>query len=433
MRTFLILIVLSGLLLNRLGAEDKAKPNIIMILSDDVGLGDVHFSGGRYNTPHIDALAKNGINFPLCYSTPLCGPSRCQLLTGRYPFRTGLISNQSDKALADHKEIMIQNVMKKAGYATGCVGKWGQMPFGPADWGFDESLSYHGSGRYWNQQTETYVENGKQKKLADGEYLPDLMQKFISTFLEKHKSEPFFLYYPMTHIHGPIVKTPDSKPGDDLYAKNIEYMDKLVGQLMDELDKQKLRENTIVIFTGDNGTARFGDGEVDGKEESGKKASMLEGGSRVPLAVSWPGHTPAGTTCKDLIDFSDFFATFAELGGAQLPEGVKLDSHSFAAQIKGEKGTPREWAYVELNGNSYARDARYKLTNHGELFDLIDAPFKEVPVPADTAIEGAITSRKTLQAILDEHTAAPGGKEKVKKKNKKKNQNQEEEVQKVKV
>jgi arylsulfatase A len=110
----------------------------------------------------------------------------------------------------------------------------------------------------------------------------------------------------------------------------------------------------------------------------------------------------------DLTDFSDFFATFAELGGAKLPEGVTLDSHSFAAQIKGEKGVPREWVYVELNGKSYVRDARYKLTHGGALFDLSEAPYKEILVPKVTADAAAVTARTRLQKILDEHPTAPG-------------------------
>jgi len=135
---------------------------------------------------------------------------------------------------------------------------------------------------------------------------------------------------------------------------------------------------------------------------------MLEGGSRVPLIVNWPGTTPEGRVNDDLTDFSDFFATFAELSGAALPAGVTLDSRSFAPQIKGQKGSPREWVYVELNGNAYVRDARYKLTNHGALFDMKEAPFDEIPVPSDTSLPDAIAARKRLQAVLDQHPAAPG-------------------------
>jgi len=386
------------------------KPNIIFILADDVGLGDVHCTGGHHRTPHIDALAQGGTRFERCYAMPLCGPSRCMFLTGRYPFRTGLNSNHSASAIANHQEIMIQTTMHAAGYTTACVGKWGQMPFGPREWGFDEYLSEQGSGRYLPEQNIRYERDGSPKKLQEGEYFPDLMHSFIVSFLEKNQDKPFFLYYPMQHIHGPILKTPDSQPGANqskLYADNVEYMDKLVGKLVAEVDRLKLREKTVIIFTGDNGTARFGvnGSTVDGRAISGSKASMLEGGSRVPLIVNWPGVTPAGKVLPDLTDFSDFYGTFAELGGAKLPEGVTIDSHSIAAQIKGEKGNPRDWVYVELSGKSYACDQHYKLTNDGALFDLKNAPFEELPVPADTTNTDALAAKKKLQAVLDDHPA----------------------------
>ena len=409
-------ILLAALSLSLLGSvaagAAASKPNMILIYSDDVGLGDIGCCGGPFKTPQIDALAKSGLRFEYCYSTPLCGPSRCQTLTGRYPFRTGLISNNSRDAIQPSREIMIPTVLKKAGYVTASAGKWGQMCLGPGEWGFDEYIVFPGSGRYWRDQTTRYKVNGQEKDLPAGQYLPDIMHDFIVKFITKHKDQPFFLYYPMSHIHGPIVPTPDSKPGadaDQLYRDNIEYMDKLVGKLVADLDKLHLREKTLLLFTGDNGTARFGEltATVNGRSISGKKGSMLEGGSRVPLIANWPGTVPVGKVNHDLIDFSDFFATFAEFAGAPLLEGVKLDSRSFAAQIKGEKGHPRDWVYVELNGRSYARDARFKLTNHGELFDLCEAPFKENPVAADTQDAAAQAARKHLQAVLDEHPAAP--------------------------
>jgi arylsulfatase A len=393
-------------------SSQYVRPNIILILSDDVGIGDVGCCGGPFKTPQIDALAKGGMRFEYCYSTPLCGPSRCELLTGRYPFRTGLINNNSRNAIRPGRETMIPTLMKKAGYATVSVGKWGQMSFGPGEWGFDEYLVFPGSGRYWREQTTHYRINGKVQDLAEGQYLPDIMHRFLVDFISRHKDRPFFVYYPMSHIHGPIVRTPDSKEGEGrnrLYADNIEYMDKLVGKLIAELDRLNLRENTLVLFTGDNGTARFGAGisSVNGRSISGMKASMLEGGSRVPLVANWPGVTPAGKVNADLIDFSDFFATVADLGGAKLPEGVTLDSHSFAPQIKGQKGTPRDWVYVELNGKSYVRDARFKLTNAGELYDLSDAPYREILVPKDTADSAAVKARENLRRVLAQHPAAP--------------------------
>ena len=397
-------------------ADTAAHPNIILAFSDDVGIGDIHCYGGPFKTPHIDALAAGGTRFEYSYATPLCGPSRCQTLTGRYPFRTGLNTNASQEAINPKREVMIPTIMKKAGYITASVGKWGQMPLGPGEWGFDEYLVFKGSGKYWREQAKgAYNVNGKEKELPEGKYLPDVMHEFLVDFITRQKDKPFFVYYPMSHIHGPILRTPDSKPGanaDQLYADNVEYMDKLVGKLIADLDRLKLREKTLVLFTGDNGTAKFGatTATINGKQVSGQKGTMLEGGSRVPLIANWPGTTPAGKVNHDLTDFSDFFATFAELGNAKLPEGVTLDSHSFAPQIKGEKGTPREWVYVELNGASYVRDARFKLTNRGEMFDLTEAPIKEIPVAKDTKDPAAIAARKNLQKVLEQHRAKPGKK-----------------------
>lgn len=397
-------------------AESAAtKPNIIFILSDDVGIGNIGCYGGAFKTPQIDALAQGGTRFELAYSTPLCGPTRCQFLTGRYPFRTGLINNNSHNAVSPGRDVMIPTVMKSAGYVTASVGKWGQICLGPGEWGFDEYLVFPGSGRYWREQTTRYKLNGQEKDLPAGEYLPEIMHRFIADFLTRHQDRPFFLYYPMSHIHGPIVRTPDSQAGADadrLYTDNVEYMDKLVGKLIAELERLHLREKTLVIFSGDNGTARFGvtAATVNGRAISGQKGTMLEGGSRVPLIVNWPGVTPAGKVSRDLIDFTDFFTTFAELGGAKLPAGVKLDGHSFAAQTRGQAGPPREWVYVELNGNSFVRDARFKLTNRGELYDLSEAPFREIAVPGDTKDPVALAARQRLQAIAKELPTAPPGK-----------------------
>lgn len=410
---FVVITSVSFVSVTSAAPATKEHPNIIVILSDDVGLGDVHCTGGPFKTPHLDKLAAGGTKFTYCYATPLCGPSRCELLTGRYPFRTGLNSNQSHTAVDPSREVMIPTVMKKAGYATASVGKWGQIQLGPGEWGFDEYLVFPGSGRYWRDQTKTYRVNGKQVELAEGEYLPDLMHKFAVDFIDKHKKDKFFLYYPISQMHGPIVRTSETKNDkatpDELYTENVEYMDKLVGQLIGELDKRHLRENTVVIFTGDNGTARFGRelSTVDGKAISGMKATMDEGGSRVPLIVNWPGTTPAGKTNNDLTDFSDFFPTVAELGGAELPKDTKIDGQSFAAQIRGEKGKPREWVYVELNGKSYVRDAKYKLRRNGDLLDLSEAPFKEIPVESDSADSAAKAAQKKLQLVLDDHKAAP--------------------------
>ena len=246
------------------GAE--TKPNIIFILADDLGIGSVSCYGAdNFKTPNMDKLADSGIRFEHCYSSPLCGPSRALLMTGRYAFRTGMTSNQTGPLLKPANEIMMPKVLKPAGYVTAQVGKWSQLPLQPGDWGFDEYLRFQGSGKYWNTQpTGQNLHRQRQggTPLRDGEYLPDRMHEFAVDFITRHKDQPFYLYYAMSHVHAPILPTPDSAPGTKelnnakLYQDNVAYMDKLVGKLMAELDRLKLREKTLIIFASDNGTAR---------------------------------------------------------------------------------------------------------------------------------------------------------------------------------
>lgn len=413
------------------GVAEGRRPNIIFILSDDVGLGEIScFGGDLYKTPRIDALAKSGIRFDMCYATPLCGPSRCEIMTGRYPFRTGMTNNQTGNSILPANETMMPKMLKPAGYVTAQVGKWNQLPLQPSDWGFDEYLRFQGSGRYWSSSSPRYVQNGETKRLPVDKYLPDVMHDFLIDFITRHKEQPFYVHYAMSHIHGKILRTPDSaKDSKDLYADNVAYMDKLVGKLIAELDRLKLREKTLIVFVGDNGTApgHAATSTVHGKRLSGQKGSLSEGGSRVPMIASWPGTTPAGKVSSDLVDFTDYFPTFAELTGAKMPEGVTIDGHSFAAQLKGERGKPREWVYVELNGKWYARNSKFKLTSAGDLYDMKQAPFVEEYVAADKQSTDALAERKSLQAVLDklnpaagkQTTPAPGGgKRKARKANK---------------
>jgi arylsulfatase A len=207
----------------------------------------------------------------------------------------------------------------------------------------------------------------------------------------------------MSHVHGPIMRTPDTEPGSHhLYEDNIAYMDKLVGKLVEELDRLHLRENTVIFFVGDNGTARKPAQHltVHGRPIWGTKNTMMEGGSRVPLIANWKGVTPAGAVCHDLTDFSDFFPTLAELAHAKLPDRVKIDGHSFAPQLRGEPGEPRESVYVELQGRSYVATKRWKMNKAGELFDLKDAPFKEIPVPPDQTNDEVGAARQQLRDVM---------------------------------
>ena len=418
MKSFRLLSVLAGLLplvvTSRAASAAPPKPNIIFILGDDVGIGDIGCTGAdRCKTPNIDALARGGIVFSHAYAEPLCGPSRATILTGRYVFRTGSTNQDSTGRFRPKDEIMMPTVLKPAGYVTSSIDKWGQLPLGPAEFGFDDYLKFQGSGIYWNTQDKgkTYELNGKTVPLRDKEYMPDVMHAHLVDFITKHHDDPFYIYYSMSHIHVEILPTPDTPPGGkDLYADNIRYMDKLVGKLIAELERQHLREKTLIVYYGDNGTATVWapTATIGGRRLLGAKGSMFEGGSRVPLVVNWPGVTPAGKVSHDLIDGSDFFPTFAELAGAKLPANKVIDGRSFLPQVRGEAGKPRDWIFIELARMWYVADQKWKLTEKSELFDLSDAPFAEKLVAADTKDAAAVAARKHLQAALDQLNPAGG-------------------------
>ena len=444
-RPLAVLAFLFAFCLNPVFGATNAKPNIVYLLADDLGFAELGCNGAdKYKTPNIDALANSGVRFTHFYTAPLCGPSRSLILTGRYAFRTGAVSQDACKSLVrsgDKAEQMIPTVLKKAGYATALIGKWGQLsPSGsPAEWGFEHDFHFKGSGMYWNGKAvktmtedgkvrgdpDSYVIDGKVIPVKDGEYIPDLMHKDATAWLEAHKDGPFFLYYSMSHVHGEILPTPDSLPapaGEDAatrlarhYTDNINYMDKLVGKLMVELDRLKLRDNTLIVFMGDNGTAKAHApvATIGGKRLEGEKGSMKEGGGLVPFFATWPGVSPVGKVNPNVADASDLLPTFAEVAGAPLPAGRVIDGRSLVSQFKGDTKSPRTWAYCQLSNNYYVREAGWKLDQSGTLYDMKDAPFKEVPVAADTKDEAAIAARQRLAAALTGLDPASGAKDEV--------------------
>jgi arylsulfatase A len=361
-----------------LAQSRSAKPNIIFILVDELGIGNVSCYGAdNFKTPHIDRLALEGTRYTHCYSAPLCGPSCAAILTGRYAFRTGATSQDAVKLMTPSVETMMPAYLKPAGYVTAAVGKWGQLPLGPAEFGFDE--------------------HPEQDSLAD--------------FITRHRGEPFYVFYRLSNLQKPVLPTPDSKPDNtDLYTDNISYVDKLVGKLVAELDRLKLRDDTLIIFTSDHGTGGVyaEESTVGGRRLAGERGSMLEGGALVPLIVNWHGKTPAGKVSADLVDSTDFVPTLAELAGAKLPQEKTLDGHSFAPQVRGEKGQPRDWVFIEFGKDWFVREANWKLNRAGQLFDVKNAPFEEPLVPAGAENPAASAARQRLQTVLDKLNPAGG-------------------------
>lgn len=390
LRVVLALILLLPALAN--AAAVPEKPNILLILADDLGaecLGS--YGGTSYRTPNLDELARTGLRFANCYATPLCSPSRVQLMTGRYGFRTGwtnLIDRDTPEFL-NPKEFNFAHLLKSAGYRTAVAGKWQLAEFEKHpnhvnECGFDEyrcwawKLDGRRTERYWNPVT---WENGKARVGKPGEYGEDLFSDFLIDFMKRNQSNPFFAYYPMTLVHAPFDPTPDS--GSALASKKkkrkaesksnfpamVAYMDKTVGKLVAALDELGLREKTVIIFTGDNGTPRDVMTKANGLEIRGGKGNVTHIGAHVPLITSWKGTIKRAKVLQDLVDFSDVLPTFAELARAHTPSGLKIDGHSFAPQLRGQRGNPREWVFVQLGDRRFVRDERWLLHDDGRMYD----------------------------------------------------------------
>jgi arylsulfatase A len=294
----------------------------------------------------------------------------------------------------------------------------------------------HMTSRYWNP---CIWRNGKLLKTTFDDFGPDICTDFLTDFIDRHRTEPFFIYYPMILTHGPNVSTPDTEgvekmtPGQKLKNNNkyfkdmVEYADKLVGRILDKLETLGLRDNTIIMFTGDNGTMHGMETETEDGTVVGGKGSTSNAGTHVPLIASWRGTGVTGKTCDDLVDFTDFLMTIAHAGGATLPtvkfdgSAVELDGHSFLPQICGEKGNPRkyivgnrEWVFChwDKNPNSpmpnpkfprarFARNKRFKLYDNGRLYDVENDELEQTIIPGNPEKSEAELARKELQKVLD--------------------------------
>ena len=405
------------------------KPNVLLIMADDVGLEPIGCYGGEsFDTPQVDALAGKGMRFEHCYSMPVCHPSRLALMTGRYPFRLktgwgGFPKEEEDRSIG--------RVMQREGYATAVAGKW-QMtllkkdPGQPGRVGFDSWLlfGWHEGARFHDP---FLYRRDKPPRTEKGSYGPDLYADFLSAFMENaHKQgKPFFAYFPMALAHD---VTDDLKwqvpyvPGKDRwmeYGEMIASMDSTVGKLVATLDRLGIRKETVIIFTGDNGTAsrsklrhlgkKGGKYEYEkvvvtrkGKNIPGGKGSLRDAGTRVPLIVNWPGTVKAGAVNSDLVDFSDWLPTLAELAGAKLAPGRPLDGQSFANSFRGNEGPRRAYAFSESRGKQgFVRDQRWKLYANGKMFDLKNDPAEKKALPEKPEETEAQRVKVRLAQALD--------------------------------
>ena len=419
--SILVLAALTGCLDEQKTVSAGDRPNIVLIMADDVGLEVLGCYGGTsYQTPNIDKLAQNGIRFTNCYSTPKCSPSRVTIMTGRYLFRTTEIWGHIPA-----EEKTFGHMLKSAGYRTALAGKW-QMcllkenPNHITKMGFDQNcvFGWHEGARYH----QPYIwQNGKIRDDVKDLYGPDIYCDFLIDFIKKNKDKPFLAYYPMAIAHEVSNDfLPPPPPGPDgryqSYKELVEYMDVLVGRIIDSLERLGLREKTIILFTTDNGTpkkfiTRIEDGEyisepiismIGNATAIGGKGELTDAGTHVPLIVDWPGVAPAGTICDDLIDFSDFLPTLAELSNASLPPNVIIDGKSFAPQIRGEKGKPREWIFNQFEGKAWVRTKQWKLYEDGRFFDMITDPQENNPVEVKDMDELSLMEREKLQKVFNQ-------------------------------
>jgi arylsulfatase A len=379
-------------------------PNVILIMADDLGFECIGANGGTsYETPGIDRLALSGMRFENCHSQPLCTPSRVQIMTGIYNVR-----NYTDFGVLDRGQITFGNLFKEAGYATVIAGKWqlGKEEDAPHHFGFNEyCLWQHRYGRVDDQTHDTRFSNprlevnGQTIRYTGGEYGPDLVSDFICDFIEKNKDKPFLAYYPMILTHCPFTPTPDSKDwdpqdmgslsykGEPIYFSDmVAYMDKMVGKIVAKLDELGLRENTLIVFTGDNGTDQPIVSMLAGKEYVGGKGLTSDNGTHVPLVASWPGTIKGASICHDLVDFSDILHTLCEAAGIRPPGELMVDGRSILPQLKGQVGQPREWIYGwyardgKTNAKEWVRDKNYKLYRSGELYNVTVDLYEQNPL-----------------------------------------------------
>lgn len=392
-------------------------PNVILILADDVGVEGFSVYGGANPTPNIARLASQGATFDNAHSTPLCSPSRTRLMTGIENAK-----NYDAFGYLSPKARTFAHMFKDAGYATGIVGKWqlggngfdGLTGITPKGAGFDESLLWQEragtqkGSRYWGP---TLSLNGLPKINEEG-FGPDLMNDFALDFLTRNKDRPFFLYYPMVLPHDPFVVTPatlDAKGPQQKFAGMVGYLDRLVGTVMTRLQELGIDDNTLVIFTADNGTSQLIVNTRGGVSVKGGKGLPTLNGTHVPMIVRWPGKVPAGVRRSGLVDFADVLPTMAEATGLKAFSG--LDGVSQWPVVQGSKASARPWIFEHYAPRWVNRPARFvfdetrKLYGDGRYVALAPATGEETPVEPASKAERA--HRDALQRVLDTRGDGP--------------------------
>jgi len=413
MKTIITLLILSGI--SHAVAADE-RPGVILIMVDDMGRDRVSCYGAEHQTPNIDRLASQGVRYETAWCTPIGPPACVTLLTGQYPFRHGWtrhddVPRQGGEGLSWKKFTTVARVLRDAGYATAIGGQWqvnhpGQQAQALGEHGFDEHCVWTGVEAPGPITEKRYREgrimtNGRRHTASDGQ---DTVNSFLIDFIRRRKDGPFFVYYSLRLTHGPHTTTPRNNanaPEDKaaLYAENVARVDQFVGRLVAAVDKAGLRDNTLIVFTSDNGSATAG--ILNGQPDSTGKGRLADHGVHVPFIVRAPFLTPGGRVSGDLVDFTDFYPTLLELAKAERPDHVILDGKSFVASLRGSEDPfeKRNWIYSQLDEVRMVRDWHYVLDSQGNFHDLLKDPLQQSTVsPLDKIAPGR---RARLQMILD--------------------------------
>ncbi|MEM8954421.1 MAG: sulfatase-like hydrolase/transferase [Verrucomicrobiota bacterium] len=437
MRNVLLAMVIGGLVVgSSFGVTGEAR-HILLIMADDLGIEGLGCYGGTdYETPRLDELAATGVRFTHAYSQPLCTPTRIEIMTGKENHR-----NWQYFGILPPEERTFGHLMQDLGYKTCIAGKWQLQSYDPPDFpnaerrrgtgmhpkdgGFDGYSLFHSlhtedkGSRFANP---TYLRDGELVEEVEGAYGEDEAVDYIVSFWEANGDNRTFVYFPMALPHWPMVPTPDSEEWADegrrleesteYFPDMVAYMDKLVGRLVDELDRLGMREETLVMFYSDNGTDARITSHIGDEVVAGGKATPLQTGIRVPLIANWPGVIGPGV-CGDLVEASDFLPTLAALAGGEVPTDWHTDGVSFAPQLFGGKGTPREWAFFwydprpgwdkqRFTRSIFALDHGYKLYSDGRIFDIAGETMREVELDTGDLSPEAEAAREKLQGAIDE-------------------------------
>ena len=373
------------------GNQPDRRPNVLLIMTDDQGWGDLHSHGNdKIDTPVLDKLGTEGARFDRFFVSPVCAPTRAGLLTGRYHLRTGThgVTRGRENMRAD--EVTIAEVFKAADYSTGCFGKWhngSNWPYHPNAQGFDEFVGF--CAGHWNNYFDTHLEHNGTPIKTTG-YITDVLTDFAISFIQKNKHRPFFCYLPYNAPHSPF-QVPDEY-FDKYKARGLndplacvygmcENLDDNIGRLLKSLDYMKLTQNTIVIFLTDNGpqTDRYNSGM------KGRKGSVHEGGIRAPCFFRWPDQIEAGVTIEQIASNIDLLPTIVDLCGVKMPKTLPLDGISVAPLLTGKTAkwpdrmifTFRPRGRAVSNAPGSVRTRRWRaVTNSGkwELYDMVEDP-----------------------------------------------------------